>query len=292
MTQQNAAADASTNNIPQAEILMRTFMAGNEALRAAVLASKGGNSDSAVEKYSTAIAQYDQGLAVDPEQPAFLANKAFALKERGVERYNAVINSKAFDEAGRNTASQAAKDDFKAATEAVDKAATLIKAQPVPTDPSEIQRYNANRYAVLRMRAEIWRVFVSKADPTQSEVALTAYKEYLALETDSAQKAKGQLEMAQMLLDAGAADKAFVEFQAIIATQPDSAEANLGAGLALYQSGDKNRFQEAANYLQRYVDLVPDTQTYKTDAKVILEGLKNTQNITPVKTTKPTRDRP
>ena len=41
-----------------------------------------------------AVAQYDEGLAADPEQPAILTNKAVALKGRGVERFNSAVRSK------------------------------------------------------------------------------------------------------------------------------------------------------------------------------------------------------
>ena len=100
-------------------------------------------------------------------------------------------------------------------------------------------------------------------------------------------KSRAQLDMAQMLLDAGAADKALAEFKAILATTPDSPEANLGAGLALYASGDKTKFQEAANYLQKFVDVAPDTNKMKAGAKDVLAELKNTENVTPEKTTRP-----
>ena len=95
------------------------------------------------------------------------------------------------------------------------------------------------------------RLYVSKVDATQADAGVTAFKDYIAVETDPAKKAKAHLDLAQMLLDSGAADKALAEFQAILATQPDSPDANLGAGLALYAMGDKAKFQEAANYLQR-----------------------------------------
>jgi len=136
------------------------------------------------------------------------------------------------------------------------------------------------------------RLYVSKGDPTQAEAGLAAYKDYLAVEMDPAKKAKAQLDMAQMLLDSGAADKALAEFKAILATQPDSPDANLGAGLALYASGEKEKFQEAANYLQHFVDVAPDTNPMKADAKAILAELKNTEKVTPEKIKPAPRKRP
>ena len=238
------------------------------------------------------MASYDEGLAADPEQPAILTNKAVALKGRGVERFNGAVRSKTLDDAGRAAALQTAKDDFKAAAEASTKAVTLIKALPVPTEAAELQRYNGNKYAAMITQAESMRLYVSKGDPTQADAGLAAYKDYIAVETDPAKKAKAQLDMAQMLLDAGAADKALVEFKQILATTPDSPEANLGAGLAVYASGEKASFQEAANYLQKFVEVAPDSNPMKADAKAILTELKNTENVTPEKTKSSPRRKP
>src|SRR4026209_2053063 len=285
LRKKNAEIEASNKKITEAnEIIARTFKAGNEALQAAGAASKANNSEEAVAKYTAAVAQYDEGLAADAEQPAILTNKAVALKGLGVEKFNSTVRSKTLDDAGRSAGLQAAKDDFKAAAEASAKAVTLIKASPAPTEAADLQRYNGNKYAAMLTQAESMRLYVSKADGTQADAGLAAYKDYLAVETDPAKKAKAQLDMAQMLLDAGAADKALVEFKAILEATPNSPEANLGAGLAVYASGDKAKFQEAANFLQKFVEVAPDNNPMKDDAKAILAELKNTENVTPEKT--------
>ena len=293
MMRKNAEIEASNKKITEAnEIISRTFKAGNEALKAASMASKEKRVDEAIQQYTAAVGHYDEGLAADAEQPAILTNKAVALKGRGVERFNAAVSSKTLDDAGKTAALQAAKDDFKAAAEAASKAVALIKAQPAPTDPAEVARYNGNKYAAMLTNAESMRLFVSKADATKAEAGLAAFKDYLAIETDPAKKAKARVDMAQMLLDSGAADKALEEFKAILSTEPDNAEANLGAGLAVYASGDKAKFQEAANYLQRFVDVAPDTNYMKDDAKAILTELKNSENVTPQKAKPAPRKRP
>jgi tetratricopeptide (TPR) repeat protein len=137
------------------------------------------------------------------------------------------------------------------------------------------------------------RLFVTKVDATQADAAATAFQEYMAAEPDPAKKSKAQYDLAQMLLDSGSADKAIVEFQKILAEKPDDPDANLGVGLAMFSTGDKAKFQEAANYLQKFVDKAPDTHKFKNDAKAVLAELKSTENVTPEKTTKPaTRKRP
>jgi tetratricopeptide (TPR) repeat protein len=140
--------------------------------------------------------------------------------------------------------------------------------------------------------AESMRLYVSKADQSQADAGIAAYEDYIAIETDPAKKAKAQVDKAQMLLDSGQAEKALTEFKAILAATPDNPEANLGAGLAVYAIGDKAKFQEAANFLQHFVEVAPDTNPMKDDAKAILTELKNAENVTPEKTTKPARKRP
>ncbi|HKP80793.1 MAG TPA: hypothetical protein VJT69_02185 [Pyrinomonadaceae bacterium] len=293
MMKKNAEIEASNKKITEAnEVIGRTFKAGNEALNAASTASRAKNSEEAIQKYTAAVTAYDEGLAADPEQPAILTNKAVALKGRGVERFNATITSKTLDDAGKTAGLAAAKEDFKAAAETASKAVTLIKAQPAPAEQAEVQRYTANKYAAMLTQAESMRLYVSKADGTKADEGVAAFKDYIAVETDAAKKAKAQLDMAQMLLDAGAADKALTEFKAILATAPDNPEANLGAGLAVYATGDKAKFQEAANYLQRFVEVAPDSNPMKDDAKAILAALKESENVTPEKTGRPSRKRP
>ena len=288
----NAEIEATNKKITQAnEIVSRTFKAGNEALMAASMASKAKKSEEAIQKYTVAVALYDEGLPYDAEQPAILTNKAVALKGRGVERFNATITSKTLDAAGKSAGREAAKEDFKAAAETAGKAVTMIKAQPVPTEPNEVARYKANKYAAMLTHAESMRLYVSKANVTQVDAGVAAFKDYLAVEMDPGKKAKAQLDMAQMLLDAGAAEKALTEFKVILATTPDSPDANLGAGLAVYATGDKTKFQEVANFLQRFVEVAPDSHPMRDDAKAVLAALKD-ENIIPEKTSKPAHKRP
>ena len=284
MAKKNAEIEAGNKKITEAnEIIARTFKAGNEALTAANTAARAKQTDTAVQKFTEAVTQYDEGLAADPDQPALMTNKAVALKGRGVERYNAAITNKSLDDAGRNAALDAAKADFKAAAETSTAAVAMLKKQPAPTDPADLDRYNKNKYAAMLTNSEAMRLYVSKGDPTKAEEGLAAFKDYMAVEQDPAKKAKAQLDAAQMLLDSGQADKALVEFQAVLQSQPDSPEANLGAGLALYAQQDKAKFQEAANYLQRFVDVAPDTNPLKESAKEILAELKSTEKVVPDK---------
>jgi len=288
LIKKNKEIEEGNKKITEANaVINRTFKAGNEALTAAGAALKAGNSEEGIAKYTEAINQYSEGLAADGDQPALLTNKALALKGRGVERYNSSL--KITDDAQKQAALQNAQADFKASAESSTKAVTLLKATPNPTDPADQQRLNANKYAAFQTHAEAMRLFATKGDPSQAEAALAAFKDYVALETDPAKKVQGQLNAAQMLQDTGNFDKALAEYQSILSTDPDNADANVGAGLALFGTGDKAKFQEAANYLQHFVDVAPDAHKFKSDAKAILAELKNTEKVVPEKTTTPKR---
>lgn len=273
LARKNAEIDAKNKKIGESnEIVARTFTAGNAALEA--------------KKYDEAIQQYDEGIAADPDQPALLTQKSAALKGRGVDRYNAAITSK--DEAAKGPGIEAAKSDFRASAEAIKQALALLNAQPAPTDPQELARFNSNKIAALSTRAEAMRLFVTKVDPLQVEEGQKAYEDYLAVETDPARKLTGQRGLAQMLFDANSFDKSLAEYQKILATNPDDTDALVKSGMLLFNIGaisnDKAKYQEAANFLQQFVDKAPDTDKLKADAKAILEELKNQQNVKAEKT--------
>jgi tetratricopeptide (TPR) repeat protein len=278
---QIAAENEKIGNVNQ--IVSEAFKNGNTALMA--------------KKYDEAITLYDTGLNADPEHPgapSLLTNKSAALRSRAVDKYNTAIQSK--DDAAKASGLESAKADFKAAAEAANRAVELLNKQPaaVAPDPEAQKQAAANKYFALSARAEAMRLFVTKVDASQADAGATAFQEYIAAETDPVKKSKAQYDLAQMLLDAGSADKAIVEFQKILTEKPDDPDANLGIGLALFSTGDKAKFQDAANYLQKFVDKAPDTHKFKNDAKAVLAELKSTENVTPEKTTtKPgTRKRP
>lgn len=273
LMRKNAEIEAGNKKIEETNaVVTRTFKAGNDALNA--------------KNYDVAITEYTTGINADPTHPgapSLLTNRSVAYRARGVDRYNAAVTSK--DDAAKTSGLAAAQQDFRDAADSAAKAVELYKTQPAPTDPAASKSYETNKYFALAARAEAMRLLVSKADPTQADAGLVAFQEYIAAETAPEKKAKAQVDVAQMLLDAGSSDKAYAEFQKVLAENPESVDALLGAGLALFSTGDKTRYQEAANFLQRFVDKAPDTHKFKADAKAVLDNLKSQENIKPQKTT-------
>ncbi len=273
-------------------IVARTFKSGNDSLIAAGQLAGASKRDEAIAKFTESINFYNEGLTADPEQAALLTNKALALKGRGVEKYNAAILSK--DDAAKTSGLDAAKSDFREAAESTAKALTILKAeQQAATDPQAQARFTANKLSALATRAETMRLFVTKVEPNQADAGVAAYQEYMAVETDPVKKSKAQHDLAQMLFDANSFDKSLEEYKKILAEKPDDTDALVKSGMLLFNIGainnDKTKYQEAANYLQQFVDKAPDTDKLKDDAKAILEELKNQQNVKAEKVTTPKR---
>lgn len=246
------------------EVVARTFKAGNEALNAG--------------RYDEAIASYDEGLAAR-EEVALYANRSEALRRRGVERYNAAIQNK--DATQKSAGLEVAYKDWRDAAESSAKALAVASTQTAAADPAAQANQAQNKMAALSTRAEAMRLVASKVDRTQVDAAMTAYQEYLAATTDPVKKSKLQTDAAKMLFDAGAYDRAVAEYRKILEAEPDNPDANLYLGFSLFNTGDKAKFQEAANFIGRFVEKAPETNAMKGEAKSILEFLKTQENIKP-----------
>ncbi|HLM56835.1 MAG TPA: carboxypeptidase-like regulatory domain-containing protein [Pyrinomonadaceae bacterium] len=249
------------------EVISRTFKAGNDALNA--------------NRVEEAITHYKEGLAVRPEEPALLANLSEALRRRGVDRYNAALKASPPDAAGMD----AAKKDWTDAAASSGKALEVVKTalSSGSADAQQQQVYNSNKLVALSTRAMAMRLVATKVDTSQAQAAWDAYQEYIAAETDATKKAKAKADALQALFDSGATDLAVTQARAVLVEDPDNVDANRILGLALFASGDKAKFQEAANFLQRYVDKAPDADPLKASARESLEYLRTAENVKPDK---------
>lgn len=262
-------------------------------------AFKAGNTALVAKNYDEAIKQYDAGLAVDPEHPgaaSLLTNKSVALRTRAVDKYNAAITSK--DDAAKTSGIEAAKADFTAAAEAANKAVEMVKKQPAGADPQDQKQKETNKYFALAARAEAMRLFAMKVDSSKAADAASAFEEYEAVEPDAAKKGKAEKDYAELLFqtaansgDQAGLEKAIAQYQKILEKSPDDPDALLRVGQAYFNIGalmkdDKAKYQEAANYLGRYVEKGPDGPL-KTEAKELIASMKQ-WNVTPEKAPKAT----
>lgn len=251
------------------ELVNRVFKAGNDALFANP------------PRLDEAITNYREGLAARPEEVALLTNLAEALRQRADSRYNASVKESSPE--AKVAAQTEAKKDWSEGAELASKAVTLVKAANPAGANVNAAGYEQNKKAAISVRALLLRRVVAKVDPTKAPDAVAANQEYLEMETDAAKKAKIKSETLQALFDGGSIDLAMAEAQKALAEDPDNPDANRILGLALFSTGDKAKFQEAANYLQRYVDKAPETDSLKQSAKEALDYLKTAENVKPEK---------
>ena len=233
LLRKNKEIEESNKKITDAnETINRTFKTGNDAF--------------AAKNYDAAIAAYNEGLAAR-EEPALYSNKSIALRMRGAERFNSVVNST--DASAKTAGMDAAKKDWTDAAETGKKALDMMNAMTVPADPTEKSKYDQNKLAALASYAEAMRLVGTKVDQSRAEEGYKVYNEYAMQEADPAKKAQRTADAAKILFDAGQFDRAVEEYKKILAADPENTDANLYLGLALFNSGDKAKFQEAANYL-------------------------------------------
>ena len=238
-------AQITANN----QIVQRTYKAGNEAFAAG--------------RYDEAIAQYNEGLAADPEQVALLINKSVALRQRGAALYNSAIKSG--DEATKKSGKASAGRDFRDSFDSASRAVAILKANPGVYS-------GGNLLAAYSSRAESGRVLL-RTDPSIGEEVHKAFQEYIAIEPDEGKKLKARNDAAQVLIDAGLAERAVTEFRTLVNENPYNVDAILGLGMALFTTGDESRFKEAAKYLQQFVKMAPDTHARKAWARQTLREL-------------------
>jgi hypothetical protein len=261
------------------EVVNRAFKAGNDALFATP------------PRLDEAITSYREGLAARPEEVALLTNLAEALRQRADSRFNVAVKEATTE--AKLQGMDAAKKDWAEGADLAAKAVTLVKAANPAGANVNAAGYEQNKKAAISVRALLLRRVASKVDQSKAPEALAANQEYLEIETDAAKKAKIKAETLQTLFDANATDLVVAEAGKILAEEPDNPDANRILGLALYATGDKAKYQEAANRLQHYVDKAPDTDPLKASTREALEYLKTAENIKTEKTpSRPARRRP
>ena len=260
-----AAALAGCGRAPEdTERLERVLRSGVEALTAG--------------DYDGAARQFDAGLALSPGEPTFLTNKSIALRSRGTARYNASL--KLADPAAVAPEKEAARRDFVEAESLAAEAVGRMKSASVWDSPWRADSYETNRRAAYAARADVLRVLAARFDHARADDALAAVREYMGVETDAGRRRKAQLAAAQMLLEARRGAEAAAEFRKVLAEEPDDLDATLGAGLGLFQSGERARYEEAAAHLRRFVERAPEDHPLRASAKEALDFMSQ-QGIPP-----------
>lgn len=283
MAKKQAELDASNKKITETNVNLEQFMkAGNEAFNA--------------KKYDEALAAYEQGIQADPEQAVFYRNKAITLQLRGIDKYNTAVKAK--DSAGR----EAAKADFKSATESAEKSVTLYRDVISKRGAAAAQPAGAQGQAgpadlgYLQTRSESYRVALQTGAQIDATAAAKAIEEYVAAETDPAKKAKAQASLGDALFQSGKIDEAVAAYQQILTGAPDNLDAMYGLGLALAAdpNADAAKMTQARDMLQKFSSKAPETHPRKAEATEAIAALNEALKAAsskPDTTAKPARRR-
>lgn len=261
---------------------------------------KEGNEQFNAKSYDAAIARYQEGINADPEfapSAALLLNrKAAALIIRALDKSNETAKA---DRTVRTQALVTIKKDFEEAITALDKSLLLMK-NSTEADAKLQKDFADIKLNDLEKRKEAYRLLAKTgADRTRGKEALVAFQEYINALTDPKVKTDVQISLTETLQESNDFDLAIAEFEKILAVDPNNVDALAGISLSLVNVGyitleqnpakGKEQFQQAANYLQKFLDLAPDSHKYKAEAKGIIDTLRTEQGVSSQKGAKTTK---
>ena len=256
-----------------------------------------GNNAFNSKNYDVAVVKYEEGYQANPDfvgsAPVLLNNKGAALKQRAVDNFNA--SNKISDANARNAAMGKVQQDLADAADAYNKSWELLKNAPA-AEIKDPKTHELNKMQALNGARDAFRIMAATklVDTTKAEIAKTLIAEYMALESDQAKKVEAQRILGDIYLGAGELDSAVTEYKKVLDINANDPDALAGIGLSLVslgaitkESGDaaksKEQYQEAINYLQRFVDSAPANHKFLADAKSTIEELKKEQNVAPQK---------
>ncbi len=273
----NAEITSKNEKIKQAsEIVTRTLKEGNDAYTA--------------KNYDLAIVKYSEGIDAVPDfvgsTPVLMNNRGASYNGRAVDTFNKSI--KLTDVSAKVAGLLATKKDFIDASASFSRSWEIMKNAPA-ADIVDANANAENKLVALRGIRETFRlaVLTEQVDQTLIDAAKIMLPEYQNVETDAAKKNEAKLIFADLYRVIGDSVNAIAAYKSILETTPENPDALVGVGLSMVNQGyvtdDKAMLQEAANYLQKFVNVAPDTHKFKANAIEAIGTLKTLSNVAPQK---------
>jgi tetratricopeptide (TPR) repeat protein len=89
--------------------------------------------------------------------------------------------------------------------------------------------------------------------------------------------------------EAGDSAAAIEAYRSVLTTTPDNPDALAGLGLSLFNAGvvanDKAQMQEGLNYMNKFIEVAPETHPLKSSVKDAVDYLKTQEKLAPQKVT-------
>lgn len=252
-------------------------------------ALQAGNKAFEAKDFDTAIEQYNIGIAANPDYfgsaPILLNNKGVALKIRGVNTYNQA--TKMPDGPEKTAVFAKARQDLEEARKGYTRSYELLKNAPAEEVTDKVTHDKAI-YDSLFGLTDTYRLLVrTRSITTVADDIKASFDAYQAVERDQAKKVAAFVILGDVQAETGASEEALASYQRALELSPEDPDALVGAGLSLanlgYLSDDKQKFQDAVDYLQKYAGVAPENHRYRNDALALIETLKKEQNVTPQK---------
>ncbi len=223
-------------------------------------------------QYDQAIAEYKQAVEASPDHPSIyvvLANMAQSYFNLGVERNN-------------NRQRESAIEAIALAAETMKKAADQAAK---PEEKPEYYRLYAH-YCSQLSRLE-------PTKPARVETAIAAYQQLATVQTAQADKLATQNAIGDVYLNANRTPDAIGAYRKTLESDAANLDALHGLGLALVQTAEEAKYNEAIEVLTKFKDLAAKQQARSqqvADADSIIAALK--ESMQPQKKAAPARRRP
>jgi tetratricopeptide (TPR) repeat protein len=218
---------------------------------------------------------------VDPGKHAAMAELAYKANANLAESHYQVgvdmFNKK--DRAG-------AKPHFEKAVESANKAITL--ASSAPPENANASNDLLIYYNILAKNAQLLVEYYGAVNLIDDTVKALDK----AASMDAVNKNKWGVAKADMFRSAGRADEAIAAYKAVLAADPNHADALYGLGLTLIASSERAQIQEGADTLALFASKAPATDKRVPIVKEALEGVKNAYTIEAEKPSSKGRRRP
>jgi tetratricopeptide (TPR) repeat protein len=236
----------------------------------------------AAKDWNGAANEFSEAAKLDAEQQAVWQGLALALYNRGVTNFNDYTK----DVANNGAKKDAAKQDFNDSINAIGKAIAIV--EPQLNDPQKGAQMKKSKSAFLKTKADAEYLLAAKLGVVEmADAGVKDYKEASALSDNPAEKASFEMKAAQTLYDSNKMDEAIVAYNALLEADANNFEALYWLGLAFVA---KEKYQDAANTLQKFIDMAPATDSRVADTKAVIKDLVVGNNLQPPKS-EPSRGR-
>lgn len=159
--------------------------------------------------------------------------------------------------------------NYQLAVTLAQKGIELLKQQPEPSETAAKEKYTSTLLRGLSVKAEALGLLAAKVDRAQVSSAETAYREYLAAETDDDKRVSAEHKLASMLYQVRELDKAKTAYESLLARDANDREALLALARIHRQIAEAQKAagkdteaaassQRATSYSERFSNLASE----------------------------------